>query len=187
MEALKNKEHAKNQNEKNPKTKDGKEVCLQWPKKGTPHVRQDGGRFAPAWAWGYPSPVNLDSIPGWQGHADPHCLLTKCQRKRRQRKAKGKGKQKEKGNSKAEESKEKTNEEAKQQQERLHTLVKIVPEGVNGLKETQEWEEIEMAVDSGATETVVSEEMVKAMEMQLGEAMKRRIRYEVASGASFQT
>ena len=39
-----------------------------------------------------------------------------------------------------------------------------------------------MAVDSGATETVVSEEMVKAVETQPGEAMKRGVRYEVASG-----
>ena len=70
-------------------------VC-SGPKGGTPHVRQDGGRFATAWAWGYPSPVNLDSIPGWQGHADPHCLLTKCQKKKNQKGKEGrKGKAKE--------------------------------------------------------------------------------------------
>ena len=96
-------------------------------------------------------------------------LLTyQVPKKKRQRKANGKGKQKEKENSKAEESKEKTNEEAKKQQERINTLVEIVPEGVNALEATQEWEEIEMAVDSGATETVVSEDMVKAVETQPG-------------------
>ena len=58
----------------------------------------------------------------------------------------------------------------------------IVPEGVHALEETQEWEEIEMAVDSGATETVVSEDMIKAVETKPGEAMKRGVRYEVASG-----
>ena len=46
MEALKNIEDAKKEDKK----KDGKEFCLQWPKKGTPHVRQDGGRFSMAWA-----------------------------------------------------------------------------------------------------------------------------------------
>ena len=50
------------------------------------------------------------------------------------------------------------------------------------MEETHEWEEIEMAVDSGATETVVSEEMIKSIETQPGEAMKRGVRYEVASG-----
>ena len=71
---------------------------------------------------------------------------------------------------------------AKNECKSINTLVEIVPEGVNALEETQEWEEIEMAVDSGATETVVSEDMVKAIETQLGEAMKRDVRYEVARG-----
>ena len=39
--------------------------------------------------------------------------------------------------------------------EALHTLVEITPVGVNAVEEAQEWEEVEMAVDSGATETVV--------------------------------
>jgi len=64
----------------------------------------------------------------------------------------------------------------------VNTLVEIVPEGVRALEETQEWEEIEMAVDSGATETVVSEDMITAIETKPGEAMKRGVRYEVASG-----
>ena len=41
---------------------------------------------------------------------------------------------------------------------------------------------MELSVDSGATETVVSDDMIKAVETQPGEAMKRGVRYEVASG-----
>ena len=73
-------------------------------------------------------------------------------------------------------------QEKKPQHENIKTLVEIVPEGVNALEETQEWEEIEMAVDSGATETVIAEDMVKSVETQPGEAMKKGVRYEVASG-----
>ena len=38
-----------------------------------------------------------------------------------------------------------------------------------------------MAVDSGATETVVSDDMINAVETVPGEAMKKGVRYEVAS------
>ena len=58
--------------------------------KGNSGLRQVGGGFAIAWAWGYPSPVNLDSIPGWQGQPDPHCLLTKCQKKKKAKREKEK-------------------------------------------------------------------------------------------------
>ena len=71
----------------------------------------------------------------------------------------------------------KCNSEEERRCPKLNTLVEIVPEGVHALEETQEWEEIEMAVDSGATE-----EMVKSVDTQPGEAMKRGVRYEVASG-----
>ena len=96
--------------------------------KGNSGLRQVGGGFAIAWAWGYPSPVNLDSIPGWQGQPDPHCLLTKCQRKRIKRKDKKQGKAKEK--------KEEKIHEAKDKHESIKTLVDIVPEGVNALEKT---------------------------------------------------
>ena len=39
---------------------------------------------------------------------------------------------------------------AKAKDKSINTLVEVVPEGVNALEETQEWEEIEMAVASGA-------------------------------------
>ena len=45
-----------------------------------------------------------------------------------------------------------------------------------------DWEVIDMAVDSGATETVVSEEMLETIETKDGPAKKRGVEYEVADG-----
>ena len=39
-----------------------------------------------------------------------------------------------------------------------------------------------MAVDSGATETVAGEDMIKGVETKPGEATRRGVQYEVASG-----
>ena len=64
----------------------------------------------------------------------------------------------------------------------INTLVEIIPPGVNAMEELQEWEEIEMAVDSGATETVVGEDMIKGVETKPGEGTRRGVQYEVASG-----
>ena len=50
------------------------------------------------------------------------------------------------------------------------------------MEELPEWEEIEMAVDSGATETVVGEDMIKGVETKPGDATRRGVQYEVASG-----
>ena len=51
----------------------------------------------------------------------------------------------------------------------LESLETIMPENVNMIGESGEWEEIEMAVDSGATETVVGEDMVESVEVVEGE------------------
>ena len=45
----------------------------------------------------------------------------------------------------------------------LNILGTIEPEGFNNLEE--EWEELEMAVDSGAAETVIGQEMLKAIKL----------------------
>ena len=45
-----------------------------------------------------------------------------------------------------------------------------------------EWEELEMAVDSGATETVVGEGMLLDVETRDGEARRKGVQYEVADG-----
>ena len=58
----------------------------------------------------------------------------------------------------------------------------IEPEGFNAINGDSEWEEIDMAVDSGATETVVNEEMIESIETKAGPASKRGVLYEVANG-----
>ena len=70
----------------------------------------------------------------------------------------------------------------KRQRQEINTLIAIVPERLNAMEESAEWEEIEMAVDSGATETVVREDMVKSVETKEGEATRKGVQYEVASG-----
>ena len=63
----------------------------------------------------------------------------------------------------------------------LGSLIEVLPEGVKSVSE-QEWEEIEMAVDSGATETVVGEDMLTSIDTKPGSAFRRGVKYEVASG-----
>ena len=64
----------------------------------------------------------------------------------------------------------------------LTSLQTMMPEGINTVEAGGEWEEVEMAVDSGATETVVNEEMLTSVDTVAGEACKRGVQYEVASG-----
>ena len=65
----------------------------------------------------------------------------------------------------------------------LHLFREIVPEGVNSMEaDPEEWQEVEMAVDSGATETVVSPDMLTNIETTEGSAYRRGVQYEVASG-----
>ena len=45
------------------------------------------------------------------------------------------------------------------------------------MEQTHEWNDIEMAVDSGATETVLSEEMTHTIETKPDEARKRGVQY----------
>ena len=45
-----------------------------------------------------------------------------------------------------------------------------------------EWEEIELAVDSGASETVVNDDMLKSVQTQESAASRRGVEYEVANG-----
>ena len=71
--------------------------------------------------------------------------------------------------------------EAGDNQQSLGVFATIEPEGLNTVTEG-EWEEIEMAVDSGATETVVGEESLKGIEIREGVAFKRGVKYEIANG-----
>ena len=63
----------------------------------------------------------------------------------------------------------------------LQALMTIVPDGLNSMTEDG-WEEIIMTVDSGASETVINEDMVESAELREGAASRRGISYEVANG-----
>ena len=55
--------------------------------------------------------------------------------------------------------------------------------GLNVIEEVApEWEEIEMVVDSGASESVVNEEQLSGVETLEGKAKKMGVQYEVADG-----
>ena len=63
----------------------------------------------------------------------------------------------------------------------IGALETIEPEGLRSVTEG-EWEILELAVDSGASETVINEEMVGSVTMQEGPASRRGVKYEVANG-----
>lgn len=65
---------------------------------------------------------------------------------------------------------------------RLNVLGVIEPLGVKGLEEAGEWEELEMAVDSGAGETVIEEDALGSVAVVEGEALRKGVKYEVADG-----
>ena len=58
----------------------------------------------------------------------------------------------------------------------------IEPERYNAITTEEGYEEVELAVDSGATETVIPEEILTHVELKEGEAFKRGVKYEVANG-----
>ena len=64
----------------------------------------------------------------------------------------------------------------------IRPFVTIEPEGFNALNCESDWEEIDLAVDSGATETVVNEDMLESIDTKAGPASKRGVEYEVANG-----
>ena len=65
---------------------------------------------------------------------------------------------------------------------KIMPLMTVEPSGVNALG-NEEWVEIDVAVDSGATETVMSEETLNGViDITEGPACKRGVKYEVADG-----
>ena len=60
-------------------------------------------------------------------------------------------------------------------------LETVEPDTLNSLEDPA-WEEIELAVDSGATETVIGENILKSIDLTEGMAYKRGVKYEVANG-----
>ena len=67
-------------------------------------------------------------------------------------------------------------------EQQLKTFVTIEPEGVNAIVDNDGWELITLYVDSGATETVIAEEMLKMMEIKESPQSRRGVEYEVANG-----
>ena len=65
--------------------------------------------------------------------------------------------------------------------EKLKILKTCEPEGFNSVTDDI-WEQIVMYVDSGATETVLTESMLCMMELKEGVQIKRGVTYEVANG-----
>ena len=65
---------------------------------------------------------------------------------------------------------------------KLGSFIEIVPEQIKSVDQEEEWQEIELAVDSGATETVVGTTMLTNIATTEGVAFKRGVQYEVASG-----
>ena len=58
-------------------------------------------------------------------------------------------------------------------------LQEILPESANSLEKESEWEELEMAVDSGASASVVPEDALKSVQTTEGRA---GVMYEIADG-----
>ena len=63
----------------------------------------------------------------------------------------------------------------------MNPLLTVCPDEINAVNEG-EWEEIELAVDSGASETVVNEDMLRSVQTQESAASRRGVEYEVANG-----
>ena len=68
----------------------------------------------------------------------------------------------------------------KEQTTKINVLKEIADEKVSAI--VGDWEEVELAVDSGATETVIGESMISSIETKPGEASRRGAKYEVADG-----
>ena len=66
---------------------------------------------------------------------------------------------------------------------KVNSLGIVEPQSVRSTQiNGDEWEEIEMAVDSGASETVAPEDCLSSLALQEGEAKRKGVQYEVADG-----
>ncbi len=61
-------------------------------------------------------------------------------------------------------------------------LIRVEPGGINAVRHTNGWEDVKLHVDSGATETVVSEGMPTRVDIVEGAASRIGVTYEVANG-----
>ena len=60
-------------------------------------------------------------------------------------------------------------------------LMTITPEVISSVQQDG-WEEVDLVVDSGASETVIGPEMVQSVEVTEGPAYRQGVKYEVANG-----
>ena len=74
-----------------------------------------------------------------------------------------------------------TTEKGENEVKTLAPLLTIGPEELGAVTD-DEWEEVELAVDSGASETVVHEGMILSAEVREGPASRRGVEYQVANG-----
>jgi hypothetical protein len=73
-------------------------------------------------------------------------------------------------------------EAVKKNSEELRPLSTIEPQGLSMVEGIDGWVELLFAVDSGATEIVVGEDMLNTVKTQEGPAQRRGVVYEVANG-----
>ena len=64
----------------------------------------------------------------------------------------------------------------------LSPLATIEPQGLSPVQEVPGWETVELAVDSGASETVIPDGLVKGTPVRPSAASLRGVEYEVANG-----
>ena len=60
-------------------------------------------------------------------------------------------------------------------------LQTLQPQGLSTIRDDG-WEEVEIAVGAGASETVINEEMVMSAELREGPTSRRGVEYQVANG-----
>ena len=65
---------------------------------------------------------------------------------------------------------------------RLSPLVTIEPDSLNPVVDAPQWELLEIAVDSGASETVIPENAIRSAPLEPSDASRRGVMYEVANG-----
>ena len=68
----------------------------------------------------------------------------------------------------------------------LNVIQTIEPKVVNSFNADNRWEMIDIAVDSGVSETVIGQEMLQNVQTQKGDASRRGFHYEVANGVQIQ-
>ena len=61
-------------------------------------------------------------------------------------------------------------------------LIRVEPSGLHAVRRKDGWEEVKLYVDSGATETVVGENMLTSVAIVEGAAARLGVTYEVANG-----